>query len=92
MGSYFCGLDRNRTRHPSIWFKFVYNSWSSSPIFRYVYSQELYAALRNDALDGVDSDLLSETGSLAAKGSVLKISGFDAKYRIWENRASTNIH
>jgi len=92
VGSYFCCLDRNRTRHATIWSKSVYDSWGSSPIFRYVYSQELLAALRNDDFDGVDFDLLSETGPLAAKDSVLKISGFEAKYRIWENGASTYIH
>jgi TRAP-type C4-dicarboxylate transport system permease large subunit len=39
VGSHVCGFDRSRTRHPSIWSKFVYDSWGSSPIFRYVYSR-----------------------------------------------------
>ena len=71
VGSHVCGFDRNRTRQPSIWIKFVYDSWSSSSIFRYVYSQELLAALRNDDFDGVDSDFLSEIGALVAKDPIL---------------------
>ena len=71
MGGYVCCPDRNRARHPSIWIKFVYDSWGSSSIFRCIYSQELLTTLGNDDFDGVDFDLLPETGPLAAKGPVL---------------------